>query len=102
MEKNQERTQKEFQKILNVPKGETEILDLLVQVSQILPNDVRVTRFRQTTNGIHLEFQTLTENMNFTEIMRDLKKWKVSNVTQRRANNISIVNLTLMRSGEKK
>ena len=46
MEKNQERTQKEFQKILNVPKGETEILDLLVQVSQILPNDVRVTRFR--------------------------------------------------------
>lgn len=101
-QKTMEKNQKELQKVLNIAPGEKDLLNLLMQISQIIPENVRVTRFQQTENDIRLEFQSAAVNMNFTEVLSPLKRWKVANVSQRQANNISIVNLTLVRNGGEK
>ena len=86
--------QKEIAKVINANFGESDVLGQLADISRLLPQDVMVTDFRWSENGIDLVLQSESENLDLPGVLKPLTRWKVADIHQRQGRFSSTTTVT--------
>lgn len=96
--KKSEKDRKETERVLKMNPGMTGVLDVMENLTTLLPKDVMATYLRFGDNTIDLTLQTESENPNLQQTLRSMSGWKVNQYNQRRTNDtVTVITIRLVR-----